>query len=222
MGDRISRLAVDLGEWFETNRDSVPRYIEKYFKGLGERPRPFDGRYFETFAAMGSPDRFVATDILAIGALSVTLQAGSALELLEINADKFNRALRDLPDCEFWQAQRDVFDTDGPAMKLFRLLDELPGVGTTKATKLMAVKRPHLVPVQDKLIEAELIEPGGKFWLPLHDQLSNQGLREFIAELTAGAPDGTSLLRRIDVSVWMHVRDRKKAARAGKRNRNSN
>lgn len=212
----MSGLAVYLGEWFETNRASVPRYIERYFHGVGKKPKPFDGRHFETFAGMGDPDRFEPTDILAAGALSVTIPSGSALRLLRDEAEKFNSSLGDMPHGEFWEAKREVFESEGPAVKLFRILDALPGVGTTKATKLMAAKRPHLVPVQDTFIEEELMEPGGRFWLPMYDQLSDSALREFIGELTAGAPDEVSLLRRIDVSVWMHVKDRKKAERAAK------
>jgi len=209
-GEQKHGLAVDLRDWFERNCDAVPRYIERYFKGFG-------GRHFETFLGMGQADRFGPTDFLAVQALEVTVPSGSALRILKDDGEKFTAGLRDLPRCEIWQAERKVFEPEGAAVKLFRLLDDLPGVGTTKATKLMAAKRPHLIPVQDAFIDEELVEPGGKFWLPMYDQLADASLRDFIGKMTSGAPVGVSLLRRIDVSIWMHVKERKKAERASKK-----
>lgn len=201
-------LKVHLGDWFEANHHLIPNYIKRYFvgdAGVG----PFAGRHFETFSAMGRPDRFEATDLLAVQALSVTVPSGSALSLLRDEAEEFNSELKNLPTGEFWDEDRSLFEPDGAAIKLFRLLDGLPEVGTTKATKLMAAKRPKLIPVQDSFIEEELMLPQGRFWLPMYDQLADGSLRNFIGELTADAPENVSLLRRIDVSVWMHVNSRK-------------
>ena len=33
-------LGVSLREWFEENRDAVPLYIERYFRGVGMDPKP--------------------------------------------------------------------------------------------------------------------------------------------------------------------------------------
>lgn len=209
-GDSKHGLKVDLGDWFETNRDVVPQYIKRYFFGV-PGAGPYAGRHFETLSQMGNPHRFEATDLLAVQALSVTVPSGSALSLLIDQAEEFNAELKNLPGCDIWEAERSIFETEGAATKLFRLLDRLPEVGTTKATKLMASKRPNLVPIQDTFVEEELMEPRGRFWLPIYDQLADASLRKFIHELTAAAPEGVSLLRRIDVSVWMLVNERKKA-----------
>lgn len=110
--------------------------------------------------------------------------------------------------------ERAIFEPGGAAIELYGLLDDLPGVGPTKATKLMAAKRPQLIPIQDAFVEEELMLPKGRFWLPMYDQLADESLRDFIRDLTKTAPARISLLRRIDVAVWMHVNDRKKAERA--------
>lgn len=212
-------LAVSLRQWFETNCDLVPSYLERYFRGVGENPKPFAGRLFEEFAAMGPKDRFAPTDVFAAQALSVTIPTEAVRTLLYEDADTFNTALRALPPEDFGNADRSAFESEGAAMRLFGLLDALPGVGTTKATKLMAAKRPDLIPIQDAFVQEELMVPRGKFWLPMHAQLSDESLRDFIADLTEAAPDGVSLLRRIDVSVWMHVNDRKMEARARRKRR---
>jgi hypothetical protein len=206
-------LAVSLRQWFETNRDLVPRYLVRYFHGVGENPRPFAGRLFEEFLLKGHKDRFAPTDIFAAQALSVTIPTEAVQRLLYDDAEMFNTALRALPPSDFGKVERSVFDRGGAAVELFKLLDALPGIGTTKATKLMAAKRPDLIPIQDAFVQEELMVPDGKFWLPMYDQLADESLRDFIDELTKAAASQVALLRRIDVAVWMHVNDRKNAAR---------
>ena len=64
--DHIGDFAVDLGDWCEEHADQIKADFDTYFAG-------FNGRHFERFSGMGSadPDRFAATDILAVEALSV-------------------------------------------------------------------------------------------------------------------------------------------------------
>jgi hypothetical protein len=174
-------------------------------------PKPYGGRHFEAFIQLSDPDRFGPMDFLAIQALEVSIPSGSALQVLRAAADKYNNLLTGLPRVPIWEAERAVFEQGGAAIEMFNLLDDLPDVGITKATKLMAAKRPHLIPIQDAFVQEELVLPKGRFWLPMYDQLADEPLRDFIGDLTKGAPDGVSLLRCIDVAVWMHVNDRKKA-----------
>jgi hypothetical protein len=207
-------LGVSLHDWFEENRDAVPLYMKRYFYGVGDDPKPYGGRHFEAFIEMSDPDRFGPVDFLAIQALEVSVPSGSTLQVLGAAADKCKALLNDLPRGPIWKAKRSVFEPGGAAIELYRLLDDLPGVGATKATKLMAAKRPHLIPIQDAFVEEELILPRGRFWLPMYDQLADASLRDLIGEVTKAAPENISLLRRVDVAVWMHVSDRKKAERA--------
>ena len=206
-------LRVSLRQWFETNRDALPDYYERYFRGRGEKPKPFSGSLFEEFSAKATSDHFEPTDVFAAQALSINIPTAAVRKLLYDDRDTFNSALQALPPGEFGKVDRSVFERKGAAMKLFKLLDALPGVGTTKATKLMAAKRPELIPIQDAFVQEELMVPDGKFWLPMYDQLADESLRDFIGDVTKAAPEGIPLLRRIDVAVWMHVNDRKNAAR---------
>ena len=59
-------FAVDLAVWFKTHEDEVQTNLRLYF--LGEGGQPFDGRHFDRFSAMGDPNTFVATDVLAVEA----------------------------------------------------------------------------------------------------------------------------------------------------------
>ena len=94
----------------------------------------------------------------------------------------------------------------GPAEKLHsRLRESLDEVDWVKAGKLLASKRPRLVPILDDFVISELKPPQGRFWVSLYDQLVDKKRRDTIAEVCSCAPDHVSLLRRIDVAVWMHV-----------------
>lgn len=71
------------------------------------------------------------------------------------------------------------------------------------AGKLMAAKRPRLIPILDNRVSDFLKPPDGLFWVSLHDELSEESCRAAIAQACKSAPPWVSLLRRIDVAMWM-------------------
>ena len=67
----------------------------------------------------------------------------------------------------------------------------------------MAAKRPRLIPVYDNKVRT-LLNPGdAPLWLTLRAQLVTAGTRSAIETACASAPDDVTLLRRIDVALWM-------------------
>ena len=60
------------------------------------------------------------------------------------------------------------------------------------------------VPVFNK-VKRVLKPPRGRFWVTMYDQLSDEGRRQKIAAVCSTAPAEVSLLRRIDVALWMHA-----------------
>jgi hypothetical protein len=86
---------------------------------------------------------------------------------------------------------------------LHAALKGLDEVGGVTAGKLMAAKRPRLIPVYDAVVGGSLKPPVGRFWLTMRDQLADEGRRQVIAEACADAPAEVTLLRRIDVALWM-------------------
>ncbi len=74
------------------------------------------------------------------------------------------------------------------------------------AGKLLARKRPRLVPVYDEVVRCAVRSPRG-FWIWLHEQLRANGglLADRLAKLRADAGLDTtvSLPRILDVVVWM-------------------
>lgn len=201
-------FAIGIGEWFEENRKTVGKDLAKYFGGNPNEE--FTGRWFEKFAAMGDPNCFGPSDVLAIEALSVELPTESAAKLLILEADQFNGWLEQVPaDKDLWEVDRSVVGLGSAADHLHKALVDLDGVGWVTAGKLVAAKRPRLIPILDKEVKKILQPPKQEFWVTMHDQLSDEKRRSLIAEVCNNAPDNVSLLRRIDVALWMHVKTRR-------------
>lgn len=203
--DQIGSFAVDLGDWFEAHATEVKANLELYFLGVGGDP--FNGRHFERFSAMGDPNRFTASDVLAVEALSVEVPPNSAAKLLDTQAEDFNSLLRRIPaDKDIWEVSPYHVEDNGPAAQLHARLKELDGVGSVTAGKLMASKRPLLIPILDDLVKKVLEPPSNRFWSTMREQLSDDHRRERISRVVSFPLGDVSFLRRIDVAVWMHAK----------------
>jgi hypothetical protein len=201
----MPRFNRDLADWFENNAEQVGSDLGRYFEG---KPMDqFTGRWFDQFAAIGDPNRFEASDIIAADALLVRHEVPpeAAARLLVIEPDQFNSLLRDIPwALDIWQVRRLDLDAGSKASDLHDLLrDALPGVDWVTAGKLLAAKRPRLIPILDNQVQAFLEPIPGLFWVSMHDELSDESRRSTITAVCQGAPPHVSLLRRIDAAVWM-------------------
>lgn len=83
------------------------------------------------------------------------------------------------------------------------------GIGVTTASKLIARKRPHLYPVNDKVVR-NLVRPANatedwSFVGAVHESCQDNGLQGFLADVRneAELPADVPLLRIFDVLVWM-------------------
>lgn len=204
----MTGFPFDLGKWFSANGAQIREDLNRYYNpGSGYR---FTGRWFEVFAGMGDPDRFGPSDVLAVEALSVKVPPESAARLIVTDAERFNSLLRQVPNAvDLWDVDESVIGVGSPASELHAELDSLADVGWVTAGKLMAAKRPRLIPILDKKVKGLLNPPSGRFWATMRGQLADPSIRTSIAEACGeAAPDGTSLLRRIDVALWMHATQR--------------
>ena len=100
----------------------------------------------------------------------------------------------------------DLGDT-WPVRALYNELLSIPDVGETTACKLLARKRPHLVPILDTVVTQELSIVHGQFWLPLHDWLAADDRAHHLhlesLRSRAGLGPDISVLRVFDVLTWM-------------------
>lgn len=94
------RFAFDLAAWFEWNAEQIATDFDRYFTS-------FTGRWFEQFGAIGDPNRFDASDLVAVETLSVQVPPEAAAKLLVTEPDQFNALLRRIPrSVDIWDASR--------------------------------------------------------------------------------------------------------------------
>ncbi|WP_413784859.1 DUF6308 family protein [Mycolicibacterium elephantis] len=153
-------------------------------------------------------DAFTAEDLLAVTLLDVALSPRALRQLLESRSAEFARLLRDIPaDLDLWEA------TDAHLAAIDRCdaaLRTLPGVGETRASKLMARKRPRLVPVVDSVIRHAL-RLGVDSRRELRDCLNDPAIRVAIERSRPKSASAglISSLRLVDAVVWIrHSRSR--------------
>ncbi|MGW7055143.1 DUF6308 family protein [Streptomyces sp. NPDC054887] len=204
------RLRVLLGT------ERVVGDLRRYF-GIDLPPggMPFTGSRFEHLAGGGDrpevAERFTAEDLVAVQTLSVTVPALVALDLLEGRLGaQLSGLLQAIPkDIDMVDAEADVLAEGSPADQAWHLLRAQHGVNWVIAGKLLARKRPRLLPVYDRVVRCAVGRPPS-FWLALHTALREDDavLHRHLLKLrqAAGLPETVSALRVCDVAVWMNHR----------------
>lgn len=190
--------------------------LRRYF-GIGLPPggMPFTGSRFEHLAGGGDrpevADRITAEDLVAVQTLSVTVPAPVALDILEGRLGaRLSGLLHAIPrDIDMVDADAVVVADGSPADQAWDLLCEQYGVNWVIAGKVLARKRPRLLPVYDRIVRCAVGRPPS-FWLALHAALREDqaALHRQLMELrqAAGLPETVSALRVCDVAVWMNHR----------------
>ena len=116
-------------------------------------------------------------------------------------------------DRDLWNAEPGALES---AVALHHWLISLPGVGPVIASKLLARKRPRLIPIHDKVVLRVLAPPKDRFWATLAVALTEADLRDEIEALRPPGADSVSLLRLLDVAIWIRY-SRSRNARTARR-----
>jgi hypothetical protein len=170
----------------------------------------FAGSTFDALAPV-EPDRLTPSDLLATGLLDVPFGPRAVRVLLEDECEVLEQQLARIPhDVDLWDATDEQL---APAYDLWASLKvslKRLGVGPTRRSKLLARKRPRLIPVVDSTIRAALeIGQGDDSWHVLRRALreDDDALVELIEGLRPdGLPPGTvSTLRILDAALWMNL-----------------
>ncbi|WP_405940585.1 DUF6308 family protein [Streptomyces sp. NBC_00207] len=191
--------------------------LRRYF-GINLPPGalPFTGSRFEHLAGGGDlpevADRITAEDLVAVQTLSVTVPVPVALDMLEGPlGERLSGLLQAIPkDIDMADATAAVLAEGSPAARAWQLLEDQRDVGWVIAGKLLARKRPRLLPVYDKVVRCALGRPRPSFWLALHAALraDDRALHRQLLALrqVAEVPESVSALRVCDVVLWMRHR----------------
>jgi hypothetical protein len=195
--------------------DQACQDLRCYFGvGLGSgEVSPYTGGRFEFLDGGGDQveicSRFTAADIVALGLLSIDLPGRVALDLLEgALGDEAAALLAQIPaSVNLWDEEAaDLIAKGGPADNLWRLLERQDGAGWVTAGKLLARKRPALIPVYDNVVRCAFGWPQD-IWTALRNALRQDdgSFRAALDDLRqrAGLPRQVTPLRVLDVTIWM-------------------
>jgi Family of unknown function (DUF6308) len=212
-------MAISIPPRLRNDEDFAACLVKHYLAKDPTGRAVYSGAYFEQLGGgggePGTANQFTAQDLLAVSMLSVRIEGYHALEILHYQAGKLNGLLAKIPDnIDLHDAAAASHIAKGkPAWKLWEAICDIEPrpernrIGPVAAGKLLARKRPRLLPVYDSRIKKVLGRPhtDNKWWHDLHDQLINdQGLVQELESVRekAGA-DHMSLLRVFDVMCWM-------------------
>lgn len=191
---------IDPQLFFESEEE-----LDRAKASLDHYQRTYTGRFFDRWIARTDPSRIREADILAVGALSVDVDPEAAAWLLDDAADSITALLTKIPAAANIWNDGDQLVTGGPAEELYWLLYERPGLKRTTVSKLLAAKRPALIPIWDKNVAGALFDGDRdvndwQLWLercasPVGDQL------RLIVSIANNSR--FELLRAMDIAIWM-------------------
>lgn len=213
--DLSSRTAVD---FFRSNSSDHVRNIRAYFGPFesrtrshsGKRRTGWSGKFFEEHSKRGLRDRFDGNDLAAIACLSIPV-GPDLVGSITTSEDVLSEALRAMVGLDWstkiWEVEEAVLAPTGALHQLWDNLVRIDGIGETIASKLLASKFPHLLPVIDSRVRSLVRAPDG-YWIGWHRTMTPE-FRVVLENLRtdAGLSEDVSLLRVADVSLWMWERN---------------
>ena len=202
---RLSLTADSLLTFLGNNDGQVRIDLVDYFKS--DR---YTGRNFEFFSQASNPYRFDGNDIAALMCLSISPHANISSALLGLSSRSDFQFLPGDRESSIWARPRSDFEKGGRFHNIFDELCAIPNVASVVASKLMASKFPHSIPVYDRDVSALLDEPN-EWWFGWHETMQSSTLRKRLVNLRESLElHNVSLLRVIDVALWMEAQRRKK------------
>lgn len=180
----------------------------------------YSGAYFERLGGGGDrPEvayQITAEDLLAVSMLSVPVVRYYALHVLDYRGREISGLLAQIPvDVALADDEAEhLIAQGGPAWKLWELLRDIKPrpqdkkhLGPVAAGKLLARKRPHLLPVYDSHVKKVLRRPRNDqtWWRDLRCQLTKDDalVRELETVRARAGAVHLSLLRTFDIMCWM-------------------
>ncbi|WP_051684249.1 DUF6308 family protein [Blastococcus sp. URHD0036] len=196
------------------NEADALAFLRRYYGKESGKGR-YTGSHFDGWGRDNDPYRFTAEDLVAVTFLSVVVKPLAAHAVLEARADDFSALLRDVdPDQHLVDVDQEFTDAH-PAWRLDSALRALKlGIGRTISSKLLARKRPHLVPIYDSVVGQLTGCESGAQWEPLRRLLRSDDSRLYRRLLdlrdAADLNDTVPALRVYDVVCWMEGKETKK------------
>lgn len=190
--------------------DDAVALLRRYYGSTYLDAGCYTGAYFDSWAPqnrIADSNRFTADDLVAITFLSVEVDARAARELLVTRAARLAELLDAVGPDRDLVGETHALTPDAPLRLLETELKSIKDIGTTKATKLMARKRPRLVPIYDTVV-TRVLNTVKVHRDPVREALRADGgalhTRLLRIRSAAALPDEISAVRVLDVITWMH------------------
>lgn len=185
----------------------APRLVSEYFS------RMYSGNFFHRLGGGGDtgPEANIisSTDLVAVSLLDVHVPGRAALEILGPLSQRATELLTDIPTGTALEDADESLIADGsPADVLWHELHGLEGIGPTIVSKLMARKRPQLIPIFDSVLKEALLPSEKSYWIRMRNELHQSEISGRLREIKSSSGVGPEipLLRILDVCVWMRNR----------------
>ncbi|WP_211979098.1 DUF6308 family protein [Brevibacterium sp. W7.2] len=194
-----------------TETDAADLLREYYAKGA------YTGAHFESIGAEpGKENVITAADLYSVSTLSVNVPAKAGIAILGQDAATFTGLLDQIPNVGIGSLSEADFErhlgTESKALELWDLLRRnLPGqrrwgIGPTTTSKIMARKRPALIPIEDSVVNRVIGLGRGDSWRLWWEAFNAESdyleERATVLRTEIGRPD-LSTLRVFDVMLWM-------------------
>ena len=192
------------------NQDAFATLIGKYFA------EDYTGSHFEFFEPRGdnqkTRNRFTYADVYAPSLLDVRVKGKLGYRLVEGDlAEKAAVLLSKIPV----NKELHEFETNplaGFPADLYNLID----AGPANTSKLLARKRPHLLPILDSVLKKALVQGDKGRWNHYFQLFSDANLVKALEKIKKKAVSlqpnfpniaQLSLLRVLDIALWMEHRE---------------
>jgi hypothetical protein len=216
----------------DQNVKAAAKLLHRYYREHDKRGLLSAGSYFDEWAGRGdtaSRDGITDSDAVAVSMLSVTVPAKAMVGLAEAETSaRITALLEQIPtNVPLRSLSRDkaaaLLTDQGPAALLWKELRRTKrnrwGIGATTASKIMARKRPHLIPIWDEVIGQVIGKRSSDDqWMNWHRLLTDgTGLPERLAEIHRLSEVELPLteLRIMDVVLWRYGKDQGLGVRRG-------
>lgn len=166
-------------------------------------PGAYTGAWFDRIP---SADQYAITseDIVAVSMLSVDIPPRLSAWMLGDGAPLVRSLLEAIPIAERIGDSDSWLVENGPAWKLWYEIRAFTNVGRTKTSKLLARKRPRLIPIYDSVVAKALgIESSKNTWVLWNEFMKGPGISEFREDAHNAGAAHLSDLRIIDIVIWM-------------------
>lgn len=196
----------------DASDDRAVALLAAYYQPLSGKSGGFTGGQFDAFDPSGtraaSTNTITVDDLVAVSLLSVPIPGRAAMQMLTLQRRRFETLLEDIGPDRDLATETSVAEPDfRPAWDLWRALGALPGIGPTRVSKLMARKRPRLIPIFDSVIDETVLGGRGVLWAPMHTALreNDYALHRRLLQIRthAGLDESISAVRVFDVLAWM-------------------